>query len=457
MEKVLLVAPYFKKGLEGFPLGLAYVAGALKDKHNVSVLDLTAQATVTGRNPDEILKEKLKEYVPSVVGLTSTSPTHSNAIRTAKITRELLKEKVTIIKGGPHETNCAPITLRYHPEIDISVMGEGEETIIELLDYLSSGKSLQEVEGIAYRNGNDVKVTPKRKLIENLDLIQRPARELLVLNEELQRYYNSKIFGGKRTTSLLTTRGCPYDCSFCSSKTNWQNRLRVRTVENVLAEIEDLKEEGYEAFRLEDDMSIPSRKWFLKFAREIVRRGLGVEYSLQTRVNMINEEIVEALKESGGTFVYFGVESGVQDILDRCKKGINLDQIRNVFDLVRRKNIRSMATILFGLPGEKLDDFSTVRETIKFVNELNPSEGVAISYASLYPGSELSLSQGITAEEYEKTIKDFLDKSTRKEVAHGSHALHPPELTEERIQIIEEMLERELKVKRFKPEQLYSK
>lgn len=457
MERILLVAPYFKEGLGGFPLGTSYIAGALKSEHDVSVLDLTARATVSKRDSDDILREELKKYDPTIVGLTSTSPTHLEAIHTAKLIRGILGEEVPIIKGGPHETNCATTTLKYHPEIDISVVGEGEETIVELVDRLTSKSSLDSVRGIVYRDRGTVKANPRRPLIKDLNSIPRPARELFASDENLQRYYNSNIFNRNRTASLLTTRGCFYNCNFCSSKTNWGRVLRLRSVENVVNEIEDLVNEGYEAFRLEDDMSIPNRRWFLEFAEEVGRRSLDIEYSLQTRVSMINDDVARALKDSGKTFVYFGVESGVQDILDRCGKGITLHQTRNAFELTRKYGVRSMATILFGLPGEDLENFSTVRETIAFVNGLNPSEGVAVSYISLYPGSDLAEANGITAEEYEKAINDHLGSEIRRKVAHGSCAIHTPELTQDKIEVIEKMLGAELKVGRFMPEMLYSK
>lgn len=457
MERILLVAPYFKEGLGGFPLGLSYIAGALKDEHDVSVLDLTARATVSKKNSDDILQEELRKQSPTIVGVTSTSPTHLEAVRTAKIIRDVLGEEIPIIKGGPHETNCATTTLRYHTEIDVSVVGEGEETIVELVDKLSSKSPLDSVLGIVYRDGRIVKETLRRPLIKDLGSIPRPARELFASDENLQRYYDSNIFNGKRTASLLTTRGCFYNCNFCSSKTNWGRVLRLRNVEDVVNEIEDLVSEGYEAFRLEDDMSIPNRRWFLEFAEEIGKRGLDIEYSLQTRVSMINDDVAKALRNSGGTFVYFGVESGVQDILDRCGKGITLQQTRNAFELTRKYGVRSMATILFGLPGEDLEDFSTVRETIAFVNGLNPSEGVAVSYISLYPGSDLAEANGITAEEYERAINDHLGSGIGRRIAHGSYAIHTPELTPDKIEVIEKMLDSELRIARFTPDMLYSR
>jgi radical SAM superfamily enzyme YgiQ (UPF0313 family) len=454
--KVLLIAPYFEEGLKGFPLGLAYVAGSIKNEYDVYGLDLTARAVVEGRNPEEVLRRELERVKPEIIGITSTSPTHLSAVDTAKIAKQELGNDILVIKGGPHETNTAPTTLKYHPEIDILVIGEGEETIKEVLSRASRSESLEDVLGIAYKNGSEIRVNPRRPLISDIDSIPLPARELFYLDDKVQEYYNAKIFAGRKTATLITSRGCFYNCNFCSSRVTWGRSLRRRSVENVGNEIRQLYSQGYRGFQFVDDNGISDKKWFLRFAESLKQSGMDIQYAMQTRVNSVDERVAKALQESGCAFIYFGIESGVQEVLDRCGKGITIKQAKKAFELTREHGIRAMASVQFGLLGENLGNLSTVRETIRVLNEeLRPDE-VVVSYTSLYPGSDLANYYGITAEEYEKRINNGVGKGISKKLFHGTKAIHPPELTSDKIREIEQLLDKELKIPRFKPTDLYS-
>ena len=152
--KIMLIDPDFKEGLKGFPLGLAYIAGALRDDYEVSVLDLTARAIIENRTSEEILQKELRKQNPDIIGITSTSPTHKNALKVAKIIKEY--RDIPIIKGGPHEINSQGTTIKNNPEIDYSVIGEGEETIIKLIDKILKGESIKGLEGVIYRENNEI-------------------------------------------------------------------------------------------------------------------------------------------------------------------------------------------------------------------------------------------------------------------------------------------------------------
>jgi len=453
MARIMLIDPYFKEGLKGFPLGLAYIAGALAKNHEVLAIDLTAKSFIEKREWKEILKESLAEFRPEILCITSTSPAHASALEAARVIKKF--GNIPIIKGGPHETNCAETTIRNNPEIDYSVIGEGEETIVELVDCVESGKNPEKVKGIVFRRKDRIVRTAPRPLIQNLDELPRPARNLFYLNEEYDRYYSAELFHGRESTSIMTSRGCPYKCSFCSSAINWRNMIRYRSVENAIEEIGDLHSSGFCGFMFEDDMSIANREWFLEFAKEIAKRGLGIQYTLQTRADAIDEEVAKALSESGCIYMYFGIESGVQEILDKCGKGITIAKAREAFRLARKYGIRSMASIQFGLPGEDLKNLSTVKETIKTLNEeLKPDE-VAVSYTCLYPGSPLAIKEGVIPEMYEKSLKTSADRNICKKTAHGTLSIHPKGLTSGKIMEIERLLEKELRIKRFEVNTFY--
>lgn len=435
----MLIDPYFKEGLKGFSLGLAYIAGALRENYDISVLDLTARATIENRNPEEVLQEELRKVEPYMVGITSTSPTHKNALDVARTVKNY--RDIPIIKGGTHETNANGTTIRNNLEIDYSVVGEGEETIIELAKRIFGRESVRGVEGVIFRENNEVVDNGRRRLIQNLDTLPRPARDLFYLDERFDEYYSAKLFGGKKSTSIMTSRGCPYSCSFCSSKVNWPGKLRQRSVENVVEELEELYSQGFRGFMFEDDMSLANKNWFLRFAEQI--QGLGIEYSLQTRVDAIDDEIIKSLSESGCKFMYFGIESGVQEILDKCRKGITLEQAERAFSIARKYGIRSMASIQFGLPGEDLENLTTIRETIRTLNERLKPDEVAISPTCLYPGSPLANQEGITPEMYEHYKRRGFDGTIYSITAHGSYSIHPQELEKKLIedpQIIDKVI-----------------
>ncbi|MBD3355219.1 radical SAM protein [Candidatus Woesearchaeota archaeon] len=449
--KIMLIEPYLKEGLKGFPLGLSYIAGALKEEnYEVIGLDLTARAFIEGKDPVKILEEDLKKHNPDIVGIRSTSPTHKNALDVAKIVKRY--KNIPIIKGGPHETNCAETTLKNNSEIDYSVIGEGEETIKELINRISSKKSIKGLEGVIYRDNGEVINNGKRSLIENLDNLPIPAREIFYLDKRFDDYYSANIFEGRKSTSIMTSRGCPYACSFCSSKANWKG-IRQRSVDNVVKEIEQLYNKGYRGFMFEDDMSLANKKWFLEFADKI--KDLKIEYTLQTRADAIDEDIAKKLSESGCKYMYFGIESGVQNILDKCGKGITLEDAKNAFKLTKKYKIKSMATMQFGLDGEDLDGLSTVRETIRVLNEELMPDEVAISYTCLYPGSPIANKEGVTPDMYENYIKTSADKKIYRKTAHGTHSIHPKGLTSAKIQEIEKILDSELKIKRFEVDTFY--
>lgn len=461
MAKIMLINPYFVEGFRGFPLGLAYLAGAMYGKHDVYGIDLTALSLIEKRDANEILKRELEMVKPDAVGITSTSPTHLAAIEAARGIKEL-NPGIIVIKGGPHETNCAETTLRYHPEIDISVIGEGEVTINELLWKIEKSKKngkpvegLNEVKGIAFREGNNVIKTQKRELFENLDwpFADGWTNRDIFFSAKTEKYYTPSIFGGQKTAPLLTSRGCVNTCSFCSSKANW-GRFRIRSVEDVDREIRGLMYNGFKAFAIEDDMFPGNEDWFLRFAE--TAKDYGISYSCQTRATVINERTAKALAESGCKYIYFGVESGVQEILNRCGKNVTIGQMARAYGLLRENGIRNMASVQFGLDGEDTENFTTVRETIRVLNEVLMPDEVSVSYTSLYPGSPLAKKYGITPEAYEHHTGGQVNNLVGK-ISHGVHAIHPPCLNDEKIMEIEYMLDQELKIPRWKMETLFSK
>lgn len=448
--KIMLIDPYFEEGLKGFSLGLAYIAGALIKDHTVLVLDLTAKSAIYHMDPDDVLIKEFNRFNPDIVGVTSTSPTHKNALHIAKIIKKI--KNVPIIKGGPHESGCLDTTIKNNPEIDFTVVGEGEETIVELVNRIAEHKSVCGVQGVVFREDGKIIINSKRKLIPNLNNLPKPARDLFYLNKEFDDYYSSGLFNGKKSTSIITSRGCPYSCSFCSSKAGW-GMLRQRSTDNVIEEIEELYSQGFRGFMFEDDMSLLNKAWFFEFAKKLQEKGLSIEYSLQTRVDVFKgkdaKKLAKVLKKSGCKFIYFGVESGNQEILNKCGKAITIKQAELAFQIVRQQGIRSMASIQFGLLGEDLENLSTVRETIKILNEQLKPDEVAISYTALYPGSPLANKYGVTPEMYESYVKTGADSEIYTKTAHGTHSIHTPGLTSEKIMEIEKILREELRIKRF--------
>ena len=361
--KVLLINPSFtgiygnfapaaKVGVLWPPMGLAYLASNIKG-HDVKILDLEINSDLDGT---------LKEFNPDIVGITFTTPLYNQAMDLFKHIKELNSDIYTIA-GGPHPTTL-PNSVISSKYVDTVMVGEGEVAINKFLDNPTK------------------RVLTREPLIQDLDTIKFPARHLL----ENEKYLFSVPGKGiVPLTSFMSSRGCPFMCTFCSQHLMFGRKMRYRSIENCIEELKQIKKMGINHLSMLDDTLGLDKERTYKLCNRIVEEDLDITFEGYTRINIITKELLEKLKKAGLVRLSFGVESGNQEILNAIKKGINLEQIRKAYELADKVGIETRMSIIFGLPGETEE---TIKRTIKFMKSLKCNQAY-VNIATPFPGTEL--------------------------------------------------------------------
>jgi len=375
--KILLINPPSELKTPVLPLGLAYIAAYLvNNKINVSVIDALAENISF-----QELKDKLSRSKADIIGIYMVSPRYDEAKTTIEICRQVLPSSV-IIAGGPHPSAVPIETLKEIPQLNICAVGEGEITMLELIKCFQNGSNFSTVDGIAFREKNTGKIiiTKPRDFIKNLDILPFPARHLF----PIKKYKTHSPYGRKNPYfSMITSRGCPFQCAYCS-KDVFKENFRALSAKRVCDEIENLiKQYNVREIHFYDDDFTMDIKRAEEICDEIIRRKIKIIWSCTTRVNLVNERLLKKMKEAGCWLISYGVESGNQKILDSIKKGITIKQIVSAFELTRKIGISTLAFFMLGLPGETSE---TIKESIELAKKLKPnfvSWGILI----VYPGS----------------------------------------------------------------------
>lgn len=379
--KVILINTSFKDifGYERmFPIGLGYIAAVLlQNGYEVKLLEPQLDNI-----SDNELKNFLSEENPDIVGITAVTPTFPEAVRIAKIIKEGTAAKTAL--GGVH-ASCLPeqIILRY-PEFDFVVAGEGEYAMLELCNELKKDRpNFYGISGLYFRkNAAPVKNKP-RDYITDLDAIPMPARDLVNLNKYRLPLHIDK---GKRSASMITSRGCPAKCTFCSSKVTMGNIFRPHSSDYVIREIESLiSRYNVRHIQFVDDTFTVSQQRAKEICEEIIRRNIKFDWHCFARIETVSEDLLFLMKEAGCTSILFGIESGDEAVLKTIKKGISLEKAKEVHDTCRKIGIKVLSSFIIGHPTET---FPTANKTINFALYLKPT--FALFYRLVpYPGSEV--------------------------------------------------------------------
>ncbi len=364
-------------GVNGVPLGLAYLASVARNEgHDVKFLDASAE------NMDsESIKREIRSFYPDLVGITATTPAFYDACDVARISKDVSRDIFTVI-GGPHVTFVPNYTLKRCPYLDIVVRGEGEITFKEILDALRRPNGmdpLHDIRGVTYRR-SDGKIVqnPPRPLVKNIDDLPIPSFDLIKWD-----YYR---YGRVRYGVIMTSRGCPFNCVFCSSSLQFGKRWRGHSVERVIREIKIL----YDDFNIReieflDDTFTLNRKRAQQISDEMVKEGIDVSWSASSRVNTIDRETAEKMKRAGAHTIYFGIESGTQKILDFIGKGITIEQAIRAIEMAVKVGLNTLGSFILGFPIEKKED---IERTVRFAKKLNVTYA-QFTIATPYPGTRL--------------------------------------------------------------------
>jgi radical SAM superfamily enzyme YgiQ (UPF0313 family) len=359
------------------PLGAAYIAAYVREKgFSVEILDNSLE------NLDlNAFREFIAKKQPLCVGFSTFTNSVRNSFLMAKEVKEVDPD-IFVVMGGAHASALPYDTLK-HPYVDIVAKGEGEITTAELLQAIRENKGFDDINGIYYKKNGQVIGNPEREPIKDIDSLPMPAYDLL----PMKKYYlpASRRMGKGYTGSVMTGRGCPYRCTFCS-RSVFGSKVRLRKPELVVDEIQHLVENyGVEEFLIWDDIFIIDKKRAIEICRLIKERDIKIIWSCSSRVDCVSDELFRELSLAGCREILLGAESGSQKILDLLHKDITLQQTEEAVRLCKKNNMLSFCTFVIGSEGETEE---TLRETLEFVKRIDPNYSIFCLLAPL-PGSKL--------------------------------------------------------------------
>ena len=369
-----------RKSITAFPpLSILYLAAVLKEMGvEISVLDQPA----LGLTVEEAVQWVEKEN-PDILGFS----TLTSSGQTAALTSTEVKKKnpnITTIFGNHHATFNAERILNKYPAVDIVVRGEGEKTIVELANCLGNGGDLKKVQGINFRNEGKIVTTPDQPLIKDLDSLPFPERELL--NAEYHCVIAGANIAPRKFTSIVTSRGCVYNCRFCSCREIAKNRWRSRSVANILKELQFLTSEGYKQLILVDDAFTMNPKRVIKICRGIRKEKLDLEWICEGRVDICSYDMMHEMVRAGCKVLYLGIENANQRILNYYNKRITPKQSETAVKSAKKAGVDVVAgSFIIGAPDETREE---MWQTIKFAQQL-PIDIPQFNILGAHPGNDI--------------------------------------------------------------------
>lgn len=382
------------------PLGLMYLASSLEEKIKASVEILDAELYKMSL---EEIKKEVDRRKPNIVGITATTFTLIDVINTARAIKEL-NNATHVCIGGPH-TSIYPTETINLPMADSIVIGEGENTFTELVQKLSDNESLENIKGLTFKTKDKRIITnARREFIENLDTIPFPARHLID-----HAKYRSIIGKHSTFTTLISSRGCPYNCLYCYHA--FGKRYRKHSINYVINEIKKCLNLGIGEFWFFDDIFTIDRKRTIDLCNAIKHEKLDILWDIRTRINLLDLELLKNLRSAGCNRISIGIESGTEKGQKALRKNIDLNQAKEKAKQIKSLGFELYVDFMIGSPGETKQD---ILKTISFAIELDP-DYVQFAITTPFPNTdlyELGFSKGIYKKDYWKEfasnpIKDF--------------------------------------------------
>jgi len=410
LSKVLLLKPFTKDSYTIVPpIGLAYLSSVLK-KNGIAVqlIDGARERLSSADIIQIISKDK-----PEIVGINF----YTNDFYEVKGLLRQIKEydpKIVTVAGGPHPSALPEETLNALNDLDYVLIGEAEIGFPRL----AKGFPPAEIEGLAWREDGQVRLNPP-KLVENLDSLGAPDWEAI----PPPIYSNAPLGGFARAVPiayLLTSRGCPFPCTFCAGKNIYGNKIRWRSLENVIAEIEYLiNKYGVKEFHILDDNFAYRKEYVISFCNEIIKRGIKVNFNCSNgiRLESLNFEIFQLMRRAGFYSFSVGIESGSSRILKDMRKGTSLDALREKISLARKAGLEITGLFIVGYPTETEED---ILKTIEYAKSIKINKAAFTAFLPL-PGSpiynELKASGKIDKEDWKNFSYYVAPKSYMAEVS----------------------------------------
>src|SRR3989344_208695 len=338
------------------PLGALYIATYAK-KMGLSVKFI--DSLIEGGSAEEIAKGIVKEN-PKFVCFSVMSCQVLNSLKLASKIKELNKN-IKIVIGGSHIASTRGELFKYTKDVDYLMYGEAEKAFYELYN-AKNEDDLSKISGLIYKSGDSIKINPNI-LIQNLDELPFPDLSLIKLNS-----YNGYYVKTLPVSTIMGTRGCVYRCTFCDQFASMGRKFRHRSPKNIVDEIEqNIQKFNARDIIFKDSTFTNNEEWVYGICKEIKDRGIKINWSCNTRVSMVNEKMLRAMKEAGCYMISFGIEAGTQHVLNLMKKGTRVEQAYTATDLCRKVGIETLGYFMIGNPGEKEED---ALETIKLAKNL---------------------------------------------------------------------------------------
>ena len=369
--------PFMEKGPISVPLGLAYLGAFIQDISGIEVIGFDNNAMKLSKEEYRIFFQKEK---PDIVAISILTPTVYLAWEMARTVKEVIPGAIIVV-GGVHCSALPEDTLK-EQAIDYGIAGEGEEAFREFVLAIRGNHDPTDIKNLVFRKNGLVIVNPRRPRIKDLDRIPLPARNIF---SEFNYGMNvNRRVTSKRNTTIITSRGCPYSCIFCS-KSIYGEDFKQRSPQNVIDEFLYLERNGFGEVLIVDDTFTINKKWILDFCGRYCRNNLKIVWNCHARVNTLDEEIVKALKLANCSGLAFGIESGNPEMLKRIDKRITLDQARMAIQLCRKYKLITLCSYIFGLPD---DTWESVHDTLRVSLELD-SDYANFSVLFITPGSSI--------------------------------------------------------------------
>lgn len=398
-----------------YPLGLAYLGSVLEKKgYSVKVYDFFNQIWEDSRKK---IEEIIKEETPEVIGISSITMNRISAFKLVKLIKKV-NSKIKILMGGVHPTIMYKQILENFP-VDFISCGESEKTIVELVDFIKKGKKLGEfkkIDGIAFRIKNKVIRTKDRPFIKNLDKIPFPKHE----------YFKDKITRTNKAY-MMTSRGCPFGCLFCSTSDYWGRRWRSRSVKNIIKELKFLIKKFpnlKEIFFVDDEFTLDQQR-VINLCKEIINEKINIKWDCSTRVSSVSKELAYWMKKANCTHVSLGVESGAPELIERINKKITNEQVEESLKIFYNVGISTSIYLITGIPGE---NSKTVKKTINLIKKIAPThpEFKKPALLQIYPHTqvyEIAKKKGFISDDYwlsEKLVPHYTVEHSKNKLLYWS-------------------------------------
>ena len=396
--KFLFIIHPNKQKVNVFPLGPAYLGAVLREKgHEVTMYCMD----VFHYTPEE-LKKYLEENKFDVVGMGFMAARLDFVLECAKAINSI-KNKPIFIIGGPGPTPIPEYCLK-KLQADITILGEGEIILPDVLDTIENNKPLSEIKGIAYREGDKVYINERREPVKDIDTLPLPAWDLF----PIEKYVDYQIPGSlptDRVMAILSSRGCPYRCNFCY---RLEKGVRLRSIDSLVEEMKVLHNKyRITCFHFMDELVMVTAKRTIEICNAIMKAGLKIKFVINGRLNIVNEEVLNVLKKAGCTFVNYGVESYDQKVLNLMKKDLTIEQIDKGLDITIKQGIGVGINIIFGNIG---DTKETLQKGVELIRKYYKYDRCrTIRPVTPYPGSDLydyAIKKGLL-----KGPEDFFEKN----------------------------------------------